>query len=270
MNEDNISTSIGAEEQDPAAPADVDNDIGEGTTPADNNDENSRYAAARRKAEAERDRIISEERAKFEAEKAQLEADIIGSLGYTDPATGTLINSRDSLAKFRASQAEAEVKAFAQRSGISEEELSSIIDRHPAVVQAKAAQKQAEIAASKARLTEQLKEITRLDPDVKTVDDLLKSEKYNEVKDLVKQGYSLANAYKVVNLDRIISRSADTSKQTALNAINSKSHLIATSVDASGGNSVVIPDETMKMYKQFNPGWTDKQIAEHYARYKKK
>jgi hypothetical protein len=253
----------GAEVQELAEPAVDDEQTLADDDIVNSNDDNSKYAAARRKAEAE----LRREREKHAEEKANLEAEIIGGLGLTD-IEGNLITTRDGLKKHREVQAEEALKAFAMRSGVSEEELKRVIDSHPAVIEAKATKEAAQREAATKRLNEKIKNISSIDSDIKTVDDLVNSENYNEVKRRVAEGYDLVDAYKLANYDKLMSRSLDGAKQSALNHLNSKSHLTSTTFGASGAEAE-IPADIKQMYKQLLPGMSDKEISEHYAKYKK-
>ena len=247
-------TDIGAEASEPAEPTGAN-----GKT-----EEDSRYAAARRNAEA----ALKAEREKIARDRETMESDIISSLGIVDPSTGNVINTKGDLEKYRAAQTRAEIQALALRSGISEDELSAMIDRHPEVVKARIAQQEAETAAAKSRINAQLAEISKLDPSIKSVDDLVRTDNYAEIKNKVQIGYSLADAYKLVNFDRLSARSGEAGKQAAINSISSKSHLTTTPVGTAGSIAVVVPEDIKTAYRQINPGITDEEIAKHYSKNK--
>lgn len=258
----------GAEEQDLADPVNDDevtlND--DDSTPGQQSSEdNSKFAAARRKAEAERDA----DRQRWATEKANLEAEIIGSLGLTD-SKGTIIKSRAELNKYRDEQSANEMKALAMRLGVSEDDLSSAIEHHPSVVRAKGMEHEAQVRAAKERVDAQIKEITKIDPSIKNFEDLSKSESYPKVKELYGKGYSLEHAYLIANREALARKSADVAKQSALNGINSKNHLQNSQSGISGDGKITVPEETRKMYKLFHPEWTEKQITDHYAKYANK
>lgn len=54
-------------------------------------------------------------------------------------------------------------------------------------------------------------------------------------------------------------------RQSAINAVKSKSHMVP-AAERSGGTEVVVPEETKKLYRQLNPGVTDEEIKRHYAK----
>ena len=258
MEEMNKEVSLGAEEQDIADPADTVGAEEQGVAAPASTDskteEDSKYAAVRRR-----------ERERFERERDALETNLIGSLGLVDSA-GNVINTKEGFERYRNEQAQAELKAFALRSGLNEEELSSFINSHPDVVKARESQRQAEASAAKERINTQIKEISSIDPDVKSVEDLVERPEYPEIREMVKKGYSLSDAYKLVNFERITSRRSDAGKQSAINSINSKAHLTPTQLNSSGGTVAVVPEDIKAYYKQINPGITDAEIAQHWAK----
>lgn len=234
-------------------------------------EENSRYAAARRAAEAERDRAIAAER-----ERSAREADsLIASLGMVNPYTGQAINSKaeyDAYTKARAGEAK---KTFMEQSGISESQYQQMIQSLPEVQEAMKARAESERVAAeyrsmqaRSRLEEQVKEVTKLDPSIKSIDDLAKMENYDVFYDLVKKGNSLADAYKLANYDKLMERSAAAEKQRNLNAAAGKSHFTPNANTIASGLDEV-PASTKEYYKIMFPDMSEEQIAKEYARFAK-
>ena len=75
----------------------------------------------------------------------------------------------------------------------------------------------------------------------------------------------LSDAFKLVNLDEIVSRASKRGAQQTLNSVNGRAH-VKPSGGASEVETIAIPEETLKMYKQLNPGRTHKEYLEHYRR----
>ncbi len=237
--------------------------------------ERARFAAARRKAEAERDAAVklAREEAAREAQRAVDET--VASLGITNPFTGKLIRTKAEYDAYQnAAQADRREKLI-KRAGITDEEYKEFVENLPEVQAARAMKEQAGAAvrsaneaAARQKVEEQLLEIAKFDPSVKTLADLVKTENYQKVYDLVKKGYELSDAYKLANFDRVQKSTADASRQAALNAAAGKGHLSGTSARGSGG--VTVPAEVAEMYREMNPGATDAEIQKHYNRYAKK
>ena len=81
----------------------------------------------------------------------------------------------------------------------------------------------------------------------------------------LQRGYTLKDAFVASHHADILASASKKGAQQTLNAVNGRSHL-----KPSGGTSEVetttIPDETLKMYKQLNPGRTQKEYLEHYKK----
>lgn len=143
--------------------------------------------------------------------------------------------------------------------------VNNAIAENPIVVEA-----QRIINAQKAKDQEELlanaiKEINKLDSDIKTVDDLTKIDKYDEFYGLVEKGYSLPDAYKVIAFDKITSNKAAAAAQSVITNTNSKEHF----KPMQGGKSkdVVVPPEILEGYKKNMPDMTEQEIREHYMKY---
>ncbi len=216
---------------------------------------NAKYAAARRKAEAERDKAI--------ADADKYLNDTIASLGLVD-AQGKAVTNRAELDAYRKAEAEAARKRAAEVAGLDDGELQQIIDELPEVRQAKVIAEKAAQDATAAKINEQIAAIHELDASISTMDDLVRAPKYDEFAKLVREhGLSFVDAYKLANMDAIMSRGSAAAKQQAINAQNGKAHLTATKTGGSGVTNTV-PAEVKAQYRLFNPGMTDEQIAAHY------
>lgn len=237
-------------------------------------EQNAQFAAARRKAEAERDAAIAKARqdAKDEAQRTIDEA--FRSSGLTNPYTKKPITSKAEYDEYR-TRLEADRKArLLKKSGMSDEEFQQFVQGLPEVKQAKEAQAAAETAALQAReqqaklkVEEQLKEISALDPTIQELKDLAKMETYPKFYELVKKGNSLTDAFKLANYDALTGRAAAASRQAAINSAQGKQHLSPTT--QRGAGAVSVPADVKAEYLAFNPNATDAEIQQHYNRYMK-
>lgn len=275
----------GAEEQELADPAEADEDgssVPDGEISEDGVDtdtdagesqqqspaERARFAAARRKAEAQRDAAVKAAREEANREAQRVLDETIASLGIEDPFLGKPIKTKAEYDAYRAAAAEDQRKQMLRRSGMSDQEYREFVDSLPEVQAAKAAAEAAKTAAAKQKVDEQLTEIAKMDPSVKTLQDLAKTENYRKVYDLVKRGYDLEDAYKLANFDALRKTSAEASRQAAMNAAAGKAHMSATA--SRGVGAVSVPSDVADMYRVFDPEISDAEIQKHYARYAKK
>ena len=213
----------GAEEQEAAEPAEEEvQDEGEPEQEEPEEDgkqqtpqERARYAAIRRKAEAERDAAIKKAREDAKAAAQKSIEDAFASAGLVNPYTKQPIKSKADFDEYRAKLEEDRKNRILKRTGMSEEEFDRYVDSMPAVKAAKeraaaaeAAERAAKEEQAKARIEEQMKTISELDPSIKKLEDLTKMENYQEFYALVKRGNSLSDAFKLVNYDKITRRIA--------------------------------------------------------------
>lgn len=274
----------GVKEQESAGPA-VGNDISTELSKAEasaesadtekpaakqNTQDNAAFAAARRKAEAERDRAVAE--AKKEAEKYI--DDAFKTAGLRNPYTDKPITNKADYEEYKARFDADKKERFLKKSGMSQKEFNEFIETLPEVARAKQAeararnaQKEAEEISIKAKVEEQLREISALDPKIKSLDDLQNMPNYAEFYARVKRGLTLTEAFKLTNFDEQIKGTARRAEQAARNAAAGKSHMTATSTRGTGAASV--PSDVKEMYKALNPNATDAEIAEHYNRNRK-
>lgn len=229
--------------------------------PVQSEEENRTFANIRRKAEADA-------KAKYEAEKEG----IYRSLGLVNPVTNKIVTNQAEYEQYLEVTNKAKSERLKQEMGLTEEEYQAFLDSIPEVQKARAAEQSLE--AEKARIKEeeakaaidkQVTEISKLDSNIKTLEDLTKMENYEEFYGLVQQGYSLDHAYKLTNFDRLTNKTAEVAKQQALNAVNSKAHLSVT--EQKGVRSVHVPADVVRQIRQFMPNATDEEIQKAYAKY---
>lgn len=268
----------GAKEQDVAEPAvdgegaEASAEDGAGQTP----EENSRYAAARRKAEAERDAAVLKAREESAAETKRQFEEKLAAAGLVNPYTKQPIRTMDDLTAFQNAQQQESKQRFMKAAGMNEEQYKQFVDGLPEVKAAREQQTAADDAAKKVMVNEartkldsQMAEITALNPEIRTVDDLKKMENYDQFYKLVKENrLSLVDAYRLVNADKIAAEKTAATRQAAINAANSKNHLDRTTTRGAG--AVTVPKDEVEMYRALNPGITDAEIQAHYSKYKQR
>lgn len=236
--------------------------------------QNAQYAAARRKAEAERDAAIAKARQDAQAEAQRTIDEAFRNSGLTNPYTKKPITSKAEYDEYR-TRLEADRKArLLKKSGMSDDEFREFVQGLPEVRQAQEAKEAAETAARQAReqqaklkVEEQLKEIQAMDPTITELKDLARMENYQKFYELVKRGNTLTDAFKLANYEALTSRAAAASRQAAINSAQGKQHLSPTAQRGAGATSV--PADVKAEYLAFNPGATDAEIQQHYNRYVK-
>lgn len=110
------------------------------------------------------------------------------------------------------------------------------------------------------KLNEELAQIAKLDPGIKSLDDLAKTEHFDEIVAKVQRGYSLTDAYTLANIGKLNAAG----RQKALNAAG-KDHLRALGGD-TGGAPVTVPKAVLDSYHMMLPHMSDEDIAKDYAK----
>lgn len=279
------TTAQGENEQDVADPAEQNTE----NTPADgdatggndsreeegeagqNAEQNAKFAAARRKAEAERDAAVEKAKAEAQAEAARIINEAFKNSGLVNPYTKQPITSKEEYDAYRQRYEAERKKAMMRKSGMSDADFDAFVQNLPEVREAREAKEQAEQAkreaqqaAAKVKVDEQLKEIGALDPSVRSMEDLAKMPTYAKFYELVKKGNTLTDAFKLANYDALTKGAAAGARQAALNAAQGKQHMGQT--QTRGAGAVSVPAEVMEQYRAFNPDATEAEIRAHYAK----
>lgn len=237
---------------------------------AQGKEQNARYAAARRKAEAERDAAV--QRAKAEADG--LLKDVLEASGLADPFTGKAITTREEFEQYQKGRADEKRRSIQRKAGMSDAEFDGFIESLPEVQAAKQAQAAAEKAAqetrqaqAQARIDEEIAEIGKMNPEIKALADLTKRPEYGEIYSKVQRGYTLLDAYKLANLDALTSRAREAGKQQARNAADGKTHMGKTK--SRGAGDVELTQEELAQFRIFNPAATEDEVRGWLRKHKK-
>lgn len=217
-------------------------------------EQNAAFAAARRRAEAQA-------AARSQAEKDALVERIYR--GQNNPYTGRPIRSVRDLNEYEQQYQQDQMR----QAGIDPGVLNQMIENNPAVQQAKVMTARMRQEAGQRALEEQIAEIGKIDPSVTDFQTLVQHPNFQQFDARVRQGYSLVDAFKLANYDQITGKKAAAAKQQALNSVNGKNHLNPTK-SAGTGEDVVVPEETMAMYRSAFPKWTKQQIIDDYKKHK--
>ena len=240
-------------------------------------EDRARFAAARRKAEAERDAAIAqarrEEQEKFDATMREF----FQKANLRDTFTGKAIASIDEFNAWNQKFADEKLQRDLKAGKLTAEQIQQVVANSPVIKQAQQViqqnqQAQKEAQAQQARITidNQIKAISKLDPEIKDLESLFKSEGYDKVYALVQKGYALDDAYKLVHFDRLNQRSMAAARQQAMNSAAGKIHMTKTPARGAAPEYVNVPDDVMAQYKMLMPDATDAEIRAHYGRSIKK
>lgn len=219
------------------------------------------WAAARKRSEREA--------------QARIDRQIAQRFGqYKNPATGKPIATLDDY--FAAMDAQAEQnrqdainRMTANQSREQQEALRQILANDPEKRRLNARvqeleQKQLDEQAG-AAFNHDFAELQKLEPTLKTVNDLEKLDGFDKIVQLVQEkGLDMVTAYKAVNYGRAVQSGTAAGRQAAINAARGKGHLAAHGGAAEQNTLKPIPADMREMLKNAFPGKSEEALTKLY------
>lgn len=217
---------------------------------------------------------IARKRSEREAQ-ARIDRQIAQRFGqYKNPATGKNIATLDDYfaamdAQAEQSRQEAIDRMTANQSREQQEALRQILANDPEKRRLNARvqeleQKQIDEQAG-AAFNRDFAELQKLEPALKTVNDLEKLDGFDKIVQLVQEnGLGMVTAYKAVNYDRATQASQAAGKQAAINAAKGKNHLAAHDGQAQPGTQKVMSESMLNLAKEAFPDKSDAEIQKLY------
>lgn len=230
--------------------------IGDAEPTAQSDEENARYAAARRRAEEDIKR-------RYEAQKSADDERIAAMCaGVKHPITGqpitTLADYLDALEIQQKNEREAELR----NKGVDPDMVNRMIENNPLVRQAKQVIEKSKETEANMQIIRDVEEISKIDPSIKTMQDIANLPNCDEIIARVERGASLVDAYKAANFDVLLNKRDASARQMAINEMRGKSHLNTPNSVAQTDDSVDVPVDILNRWK--SEGKTEKQIKELY------
>ena len=188
--------------------------------------------------------------------------------GYTNPETNQPIQTAAEYLEAMAAQERLQARNKMQEAGIDPEMLDRAIANSPIVRRAEEIEKANMELQTKQMIEEDIQAILKLDPSVGKADDIYGQDNFNEVVEYCNNhpGVRMAEAYKLVNFDRLASVKAQASKQAAINQAKSKGHMTLAAGVTDNDKSVDIPEDQKAKWARWFP---DKSEKERRALYNK-
>lgn len=223
-------------------------------------EENAKYAAARRKAEAE----FHQRQQAMDAEFARRFRD------YENPITHQPIRNQKDY--FEALDAQEKLKRDADLRdrgidpSIFEDMVNRQVENNPIVQQAQIVMQAAQQNQVENLIAEDMKAISRLNPTLKSIEDVRSLPDFGEMVSLVQNnGITLADAYKLRHFDDIMSGKLASGKQAALNTLNGTSHLNQTdSIATVESGEVEIPGNELSQWQKAFPHASMAELRKKY------
>lgn len=217
---------------------------------------------------------IARKRSEREAQ-ARIDRQIAQRFGqYKNPATGKNIATLDDYfaamdAQAEQSRQEAIDRMTANQSREQQEALRQILANDPEKRRLNARvqeleQKQIDEQAG-AAFNRDFAELQKLEPALKTVNDLEKLDGFDKIVQLVQEkGLDMVTAYKAVNFGKATQASQAAGKQAAINAAKGKNHLAAHDGQAQPGAQKVMSESMLNLAKEAFPDKSDAEIQKLY------
>lgn len=225
-------------------------------------DQNRIYAAMRRKAEYDA-------QMKYQAKQQRIDAMYAEKFrGLTNPETGAPITGAADYYEALAAQERMQAKEEMQQAGLDPSLIDRAIASSPLIQQAQIAIEQNQQIQSQRMVDEDMRNIINFDPTVSSEQDIVSQPNFAQVVDYCKThpGIRLADAYKLVNFERLASQKAQAAEQSAINQAKSKNHLSAPNGLSKNDTTVDIPLDQKSMWEEWFP---DKSPDELRAIYNK-
>ncbi len=219
-------------------------------------DRNAIFADARRRAEAE----FKRKQAAIDAQYAEKFKD------YKNPITGQPIRSAQDYYDALSAQEQMQTRQTLAEKGIDPSIIEKAVNNNPAIKAANLVIAEQRIQNVKTYLDKQVEEVSKIDPDIHSVQDIEASDRYPQILAYVNNNrLSVVDAYRLVYADKLNEKKTAAVKQQAINNAKSQSHLKAT----DGGNNVSdglvdIPANQLSQWREWFPNKTMKELKESY------
>ena len=233
----------------------------EGAADPQSPEDNARYAAARREAEAQM-RQVQQAQAQVDQQFAQM----FGK--YKNPVTGQPIRNASEYIQAMQAQERMQMQEKLKSAGVDPEALDKAIANSPLVQNAQRMQMQFQQQQVQTMVAEDMRTIMQLDPSKTSEEDIINDPSYGQAIAYVQQhpGVRLSEAYKLVNFDRLMGNKSQAAQQAAVNQAKSKSHLKTVSGSAGDSKDAEIPASELSKWQQMFPEKNAKELKATYNR----
>jgi len=271
-----------------AAPAEDPQPINQNVPPQQSPEE--RRANAARRRQQEQQAAIDAAVAAARQEEQQKAQDALNNLfsqaGMRNTFTGEPITNQQEFEAWQTRFRNEQLQQELAEGKLTVEGLNALVEDHPVVKQAKAAMEAqpqrlagtapaeksppdaTQQAADNARIAAEIAQISKLDPSVKDLGDILNSPTGKEFYGYVQKGYSFLDAFRVANFDRLTAAKAQAARQQAQLNDRGKGHMTGTG-NSRGSGAMSVPAADMAMFRTFNPNATEADIQAFYNKYMK-
>lgn len=215
----------------------------QGEKPQQSAEENARQAAGRR--------IREREAAARAAARAEM-SETLRRLGITNPDTGEVVDSVDKLEEYERGLSAARIA-----SGRPTEEDIRRVAREEMSGQRPA---QEQKAPTEADYAAEVAEISRMDPSITSLGDVIRSEAGPKFREYVAKGLNFVDAYTLAARDRLAQRQTEAARVKAAG----KDHLSATQSVHAGEGDAPVPADELEIFRAMMPDTPDAEFRKYY------
>lgn len=259
------------------------------TDPAEQSPEERRANAARRRQQEQQvaiDAAVAAARQEEQQKAQEAMRNLFAQAGMRNTFTGEPITSQQEFEAWQTQFRNDQLQKQLAEGKLTVEGLNALVEEHPVVKQAKqtmaaqalvpaaaspsgeASPNAAQQAADAARIQAEMVEISKLDPSVKTLGDILNSPTGKEFYSYVQKGYSFLDAFRVANFERLTTEKAQAARQQAQLNDRGKGHMTGAG-NSRGSGAISVPADVMAMFRTFNPNATEAEAQAYYNKYMK-
>ena len=248
-------------------------------------EEERRANAARRRqqeTQAAIDAAVQAERARMEQEYQQREQQLFADANLKNSSNGQPITNRKEFYAWKEAYDAARLQKDLAAGKLTPEGLNRAIAANPTVRQMREeaerqaqASRQRQQAEMRARADQEIAEIGKLDPTVKSLQDILDKPTGKAFYDYVQRGNNFVDAYYLANRQELAARQqqaaaqqAQAARQQAAANARSKGHLNPVPA-GRGEGSASVPEADMRIYRALMPEATEAEIRSAYNDYMK-
>lgn len=206
-------------------------------------EENARQAAGRR--------IREREAAARAAARAEM-SETLRRLGITNPDTGEVVDSIEKLEAYEKGLSQARIASGRP----TEEDIRRVV-REETSGQPQA---QAQRAPTEADYAAEVAEISRLDPSITSLGDILRSEAGPKFRDYVAKGLNFVDAYTLAARDKLAQRQTEAARVKAAG----KEHLSATQSVHAGEGDAPVPADELEIFRAMMPDVSDTEFRKYW------
>lgn len=221
-------------------------------------DDNAQFATARRRAEEEYRRQLE-----LEQQKHARELDAFVQKAYAgqiNPYTNQPFRSKADFDAYEQQYQQEQLK----QAGVTPDMLNQIIMQNPIVQQTARMQQQIQMQEGQRLFEAGLAEISKIDPKIKTIDDLVQMPNHAEFHQLYMQSGNMVAAFKAATYNQMMQKQAEAGAQMQRNGTLTKNHL--TPLKGSVGDNANVPTDVLESYRTMFPDWSDDDIAKDYKK----